>query len=275
MSLTRLALRMATVMALRGNTYAGTRVFDSRADAVQPEDFETAQPVIIVFTDADDMALEGNNWLDAERRIDLVIEVFMGSRLVHEDGQPDEVEIPQTDSGLELALDLVGRQIVKVLQGGVQGTWPELWREIVCRINKVSALRGAGTEKGVKYAAKQYIITVETIAEPPFNLQLEDTTWGSFVAALGADAATAPLAEVIRDHIACTFPSEWVAQAAEIGVNPHAVQSMGLGPAFLSETNGDPVPLDEVVPLVEAGQLGADGPTYNETSLEENLPPEE
>ena len=111
MSIIRPILRMCAVAALRERTLAEGRVFDSDntplADALAQEP-EQAKPYITVYTDEDTRpGVSGRDIYAAERNLSLVLEIGAASAVVTEkDGVI--LQIPATDAGLELAVDIPG-----------------------------------------------------------------------------------------------------------------------------------------------------------------------
>ena len=106
MSLNRLALRIATVLALKGRTHAGDAVFDSRNATIDEISQDQAVPVISVYTDED---IPGD-----ERQVNLVIECAV-SVLEQKDGKEPKLWTPTTDPMLELNLDLMEAEIADAL----------------------------------------------------------------------------------------------------------------------------------------------------------------
>jgi hypothetical protein len=251
MSLVALAVRIATVRALTDATLAGSRVYDSAIDPIDHTITEERAPVIVVLTDDDEQEPEGRDLSNAPRKLDLVIEVAVASRVCGEDQdgqQAEAIEIPHTDAGLELTINLIGRQINRVLLTD-QGPWATLWRRIVLSPQKVTSKRGAGSEKGVRFAARQLVITTETLSEPGFGAPANGF-WADFLAALetDSDAGLRSLATLIRGEIELPALPEWRQWIAEIGANPVTAEMIGIMPeplaGFTAAIDGGEVPLD-------------------------------
>src|SRR5262245_22778570 len=133
MSLALFALRALTVKALQGRTLAGNAVGSSAILPIDALAEESATPIIQVFTDtlsADEKDIEGRDLIGANVEITLAIEIACVTRVPTEDGQGQEIVIPQTDEGMEMTIDLIQRQAFLELQAS-STTWGKLWRDFV------------------------------------------------------------------------------------------------------------------------------------------------
>ena len=168
MSLSRTALRFATINALRGTnpttgpTLAQNRVYDSRMDDFAPETFlGDAKPSIIVLTDDDEGdALSDQNGGPPFRRLtSLVIEFAMVQTYeakFEEDGVTKTEFIPgypSTDSEHEASLDLLEYQITRRLASDLSSDACVLWRKLA-RVWKFDCHRQIVNDAGVKLAAR-------------------------------------------------------------------------------------------------------------------------
>ena len=75
MSLTALAIRFATIRALKGRTFAEDRVFDSKINPVNLVAKNESKPVIIVTTDDDNIDITGKSLRAGNHKLELVIEI--------------------------------------------------------------------------------------------------------------------------------------------------------------------------------------------------------
>jgi hypothetical protein len=209
MSIAGLALRTITVKALRGQTMAGGAVEPSAIEPIEGKIKEAAQPFILVFTDGG-MTQEssrdgiGRDMLGTQLERSLSFEVGVATKVpaqtVTVDGEDGPVElviaIPPTDEGFEITIDLITHQIVAALQAGTS-SWAELWRRFVLRITGIRSERGASDEKGVRFAARRFALTLDTVADPTPGAPLADL-WADVVAAFEADAELANIGKLIR-----------------------------------------------------------------------------
>lgn len=238
MSLVSLALRLATIRALKGRTFAEDRVFDSRIEAIDTLAMNETAPIIIVTTDDDEVAYEGRDLFAGDHKHDLVIEAGVWTKVSTEkDG--DLLIIPATDAGLEASLNIFCYQIARALAGD-GGEWGDLWRSIVTSVPKGSSRRGADDTKGVRFAARQLIYTVDHIAEPmPGRMPAEGETWFRILEMLKADPEFAAIGKIIETEIAAVSLMPWEQVRAALGLADDEA-------TWVSER---PVAIDEEVPL--------------------------
>jgi hypothetical protein len=230
MSLVPLVLRILTVKALRGQTYAGARVLDSSMDTLDLTVAQGNSPVIVVYSDDEEYSREHGKhaMLAGNRTVDLVIESAVASKVEAQDGTA-QVVIPHTDAGMEAVLGLMGRQIVRGLLAS--GTpWSELWRRCVVNVPKVMIRRGAASEQGVRFAARQMVISCQTLHEPDFGSPVEaGLFWADVLAAMAADTDLASLAGVLRQEIENPALTPFERVAAELGISKAEVSMLGIG----------------------------------------------
>lgn len=264
MSLTALAVRLATIRALKGRTYAEDRVFDSKISPVNLVASEEAKPVIIVTTDDDSIDITGRDLRTGDHKLELVIEIAVTSKIAVEvgDGETAEVlSIPATDAGLEVTLSLIGWQIAKALSAD-GGPWGDLWRTMVVKVHSITSRRGADEANGVRYAARQYVYSIDHIAEPtPGALPAAGDAWGRVLAAMKGDAELSAIAKIIEAEIASGEYLPWEIARGELGLANDEAEII----------ESKPVKIDEVVPL-EAVDM-EDGFTVDEQTAAEIIGP--
>lgn len=175
MSLSRLALRLATIEALRPTaavlgeedatfpTIAGTQVLDSRLDPIEDFAPATKQPIIAVYTEHDDGKAEqmrgGPTFVST---IDLVFEMSVVVK-VAADGAPGQFVVadPETDAELESALDLLEAQIRFILFFGPTG---QIWRNVSHRkVHNPRSVPHRSSEEGVRLAKRTMTWKVEVV----------------------------------------------------------------------------------------------------------------
>jgi hypothetical protein len=260
MSLVPLALRIITVRALRGQTYAEGRVSDSLLDPIDMTVSGEKSPVLVVSSDDDEIRHNGGkDILGADRRIDLVIEMAVASTVAAGDGS-SQIVIPHTDAGMEAVLSIMARQVMRALMTDAT-PWANLWRRCVVSIGGAQSRRGGGSENGVRYAARQLLLSCHTLAEPYFGSTVEPGTfWADFLALAEAGTDLAPLANVIRNEIEVPATlTDWQEAAAALGISREATSIIKI--AGLS-----PFGTDGAAPFRGATVNGAE---YNEQAIEE------
>lgn len=249
MSLARLAMRLAAARALKGATLAGDRVFDSAIDPIDQTIAETRQPVLIVYTDDQEAEITGRDLMHSRVSCDLVIEAAIAARVEvpMPDGEGGEtsIVIPHTDEGMELVLDIIEHQAVAALTRE-RSDWSRVWMKLVPKISKRMSRRGASSEKGVRFAARQITITCDLIEAPTDGGSIPaGGTWADLLAVMGADAQLGPIADMLRAEIEGDTIAEWRRAANMLGIELETADAIGLGPVL--DLNDDPETSIEVV----------------------------
>lgn len=264
MSLASLAIRLATIRALKGRTFAGEKVFDSKIEPIDLVARQGNEFVIVVTTDDDEMDVTGRDLRAGDHKLELVIEVAATAKLTVTAGDGEESEvisIPATDAGLEASLNLIGWQIARALSAG-GGEWGDLWRSMVMRVHSVASRRGADDANGVRYAARQYIYRIDHIAEPEPGVPPTDI-WERIVSMLKADAEFAGIGKIVEATISGEPMEPWERVRASLGLADDASGHFSEWPfvpdevAKLAEiATGDGRVLDESVAEAAAGPEG-------------------
>lgn len=286
MGLVALALRIATVKTLMNATLAADRVYDSAVDPIDQRISEEAAPVLVIFTEDNQRTVTGRDLRNATHALELVIEAAVASQVMIEakEGEPTfaAVEIPHTDAGLEISLDLIDRQIMRALMVD-DGLWPTLWRRIALATPKIITRRGAGADKGVRFAARQHVITVEALSEPGFGAIAEEF-WHDFLAALEADddPNLPPIAAAVRREIEVPTLVDWRRAIADLGASISTAGAIGIGPLRgVAEPQGEnqpyPQPDEEAAPFsgIHVEIDGAPDWTLDGDAAEDALGPED
>lgn len=262
MSLARLAMRIAAARALTGTTLAESRVFDSAIDPIDQTIAETRAPVLIVTTDDYELDVTGRDLGHGPTRCDLVIEAAIASRV--EVGSATQVSIPHTDEGMELVLDLIEHQVITTLTHE-RTPWSRLWLRLVPRISKRVSRRGASAEHGVRFAARQIVLTCDLIEAPTGGAAVvPGTTWAEVLAAFGDDEVLAPIGDLLRTTIEGEPLADWRRAANTLGIPLAVADALGLGP--LGDLSEDP---EDLVGATLTGAIQAEA---NEASITEQVP---
>jgi hypothetical protein len=260
MSIIRSILRMCVVAALRERTLAESRVFDSDntplADALAHEP-EQAKPYITVYTDEDARpGVSGRDIYAAERNLSLVLEIGAASAVVTQK-EGVILQIPATDAGLELAVDLVESQALAALVGDPQSRWGELFRRMVLRIERVQGQRGGSAERGSRWAARQIILICDVIADAPPGVPQAAMVRDFLAAARAAprELGLAGAAEIIERALDPAAALTWRQAQAWLGLTEQGARATGIAP---------PLGVEEEVPL-------ADGEDIEEMTVVEGI----
>ena len=241
MSLVALAARLSLWKALQNATFAENRVYDSAITPIDLKSIEEKNPIIILSTDDDVSEVEGFNLLGGKREMDIIVEMAVSSAVETKDGQ--EIVIPHTDAGLEMTLNLMQRQVYRVLLAS-DDPFAVFFKGFIWKISKIQARRGADSEKGEKFAARQIIFTCDTLDEPAFG-QPPAGIWADFILALKADAQLSQIGALIESELTGEVLPSWQEAKAQLGVNRQGLFALGLAP-FDETAAEDPAALSEI-----------------------------
>ena len=278
--LSRLAIRIATVEALKGKTLVGNNVLDSEIGALDVAAdgsirTDTQKPFLSVYTDGS--KAEGD--LDARAlhdcgRLDLTIEAGITAAMVETDPDTGEsriagIGIPAADPAMEMYLDCVDRQVVTALTDP-DNEWADLWRGLSLRAVTVERRRTADAT-GVRIAAHQTVIALDLLPEPAMAEPLEaGTPFDRFLAKLDAarvpnpdydgddpespetiaDPVMTAKATLIRSLLSGSWRA-WEASQIWWGLSRDELRALGLGPLA-----GD---AERVTPELDAGTTDIEG----------------
>ena len=251
--LNRLALRLATVRALRGRTLARDRVHDSEHSAIDEVAVDRPLPFIVVYTDdaqynhgdRDLWSTSGNKRVGSGYQ-KLVIEIAMTQRmqLVGENGEPVEDAVqPATDAAMELNLDIIERQVIAALMDP-QSAWAEMWRELVDHIGDHESQRGVSMRDGVRFAGRQITLSVQLAKEPPAGAP-KGPRWTRFLALASEDPTLAQVVPVLEALLAGHDLPDWQIGRGAYGLTLEEARALQVAP---------PEGLEDASPV-----FGADG----------------
>jgi hypothetical protein len=101
---------------------------------------------------------------------------------------------------------------------------------LVPRVHQRLSRRGASSENGVRFAARQLVLTCDLIDAPAPDAALPATgAWSKVLTLMEADAAMAGIASLIRAEVEGTLVPEWRRAAHALGVPLEVSDSLGLG----------------------------------------------
>jgi hypothetical protein len=248
-SLARLAMRLAAARALKGATLAGDRVFDSAVDPIDQTIAETRQPILVVTTDDHEAEITGRDLMHSSVACDLVIEAAIAARvevpLPDGEGGETTIAIPHTDEGMELVLDMIEHQVVAALTRE-RTAWSRVWMKMVPRITRRLSRRGASSEKGVRFAARQITLTCDLIEAPTDGAAIPaGSAWADLLTVMEADAQLGPIADMLRTEIEGQPIDDWRRAANMLGIHLETADAIGLGPVL--DLDDDPELFESVV----------------------------
>lgn len=238
--LNRLALRLATVRALRGRTLAGDNVLDSDMAPIEDIALEYPQPVIVVYTDDGKFMSSGRDLFvtSGDARVDvgfqsLVIEIVITQRMTMRDDDGNTIEgavPPVLDAALEFNLDIIERQIYAALMDADPAApWAEMWRRFVFGIGDRDSQRGSSKQDGLRLAGRQIKLSVTMPRDPAPGAPV-GPLWSSFLALAATDAGLTPLLPMINACLAGTPLPPGLQTARKFGLTRHETDSFLLTP---------------------------------------------
>jgi len=201
MSLSRLALRLAAIEALKPAasvadpdglfpTLAGLRVFDSRIDAIESlSDDEKGAPIAIVYTETTKSSpYDGSKHRPDEHFVDLVIEALMAFRSEVEVTSPDGTtvsvggyETPITDRESEAILDVHEALIRRVFDRKAAVASASLFFRVAMEVRSIDSEPLRDSDKTTRLAQRTIRFACKVkgeawappaiAAEPPVGLQ--------------------------------------------------------------------------------------------------------
>ena len=245
MSLVGLAIRIALTQAIRGRTIAEDRVYDSAIETLDQMAKGEARPLVIVSVDdAEGGSMGDCASLMAADRMNILIELASAGpvEIEGEDGAEADTQVAteSTSQASEMTLDVLWRQISRVLLTPVGDPWADLWRSL-CTVTAVELKRGGSADAGVRFASRFYLVTVNPMADPDFGVA-PSAVWRDLIEALDA-AGLSGVAEIIRAEI--TDPdglADWRQIQARLGIATEAVTGLGITPPY----DGDPEDPDPI-----------------------------
>jgi hypothetical protein len=235
MSIIRMLTRLTAVAALRGTTWADERVYDSDNTPLSQALTlnAAAKPYIVVYTDTDNRGgVDGTNLYLVDRELNLCLEVGVASKISGETGT-EKLNIPQTDEGMEIALDMVEDQALASLFGDPQNEWAELLKCFVIRVMRVSGQRGASAERDHRWAARQLsiICDVQCDLPPGVPVPLEHPIRKFIeVAEANPEAHMEHAAEICEALVSRTAAPGWEQLQAWLGLRRIGLRAIGKAP---------------------------------------------
>jgi len=233
MSVVRMLTRMCAVAALRGQTWADDRVFDSDNTPLSQKLTAggEAKPYIVVYTDVDNRsAIDGTDLLNADRELALVLEIGVASKI---EGQTGEavIKTPLTDEGMEIALDMVENQVISLLFADPQNPWGEILKHLVMRVIRITGQRGAAAERDRRWAARQLSIVCEVISDLPPGVPVPaGHPIREFIRVSKSNPGMEHAGEICVALTSQDIAPKWEQVQAALGVRRHALRGMGLAP---------------------------------------------
>jgi hypothetical protein len=223
------------VAALRGQTWADKRVFDSDNTPLSQALTlnAAAKPYIVVYTDSDNrMEQNGTDIYGMRRELNLVLEIGVASKVEGTTGT-EQLKIPLTDEGMELALDMVEDQALAAMFGTPNNDWSELLKSFVLKVERLTGQRGASSDRDRRWAARQIGIVCDVISDLPHGVPVpEDHPITRFieVAKKHPEADMDHAAEICAALASREGAPEWERVQATLGLRRIGLRAIGLAP---------------------------------------------
>lgn len=268
MSLIRPVVRMCARAALLNKTWAEDRIFDSSNTPLSDMLEQDAAPYIALYTDEDNIPeVTGKDIYLAPRNLSLTLEIGVAKPVIIAGSSP-QIEIPQTDEGLEFTVDIVQTQAIAALIGDSKNEWAELLRKIMLRIIRVPSMRGGSAQAGTRFAARHVVFVCDTIADsPPGVVPDENHPLRQFIAMAKATPAMAGAGVLLENLINETAKPDWRQVQEWLTLTKEGIRGIGLAPIIEEEEQDEIAPELEVVNLLDAVPLPpaieASSPTIN------------
>ena len=262
MSLARIALRIAAVEALKGQTLVGDRVLDSPNGAIDVQAdgslrTDESRPFISVYTDSGSAnGLTGRSMVENGETV-IVFEFGISAAMLEKDEDTGAmemvgIEIPASDSAYEFALDIVQRQITDALTDP-DNTWAEIYRGMHFAVTKTEYAGARNTSDGQRLAGHQMRVTVQLLPDPVKGDPLEaGTPFADFLVAMEAseNAVHQAQAEMIRS-VLIGENEDWQNLQRRHGMTAAELAALGRAPLIAT--------LDGSAPEMATGTIDAEG----------------
>lgn len=246
-------LRIVTVEALRGRTWAAGRVYDSPATPADVRATENQEPFIAVYCDDADERSWGDDEGQDEIRLLIEVAVVSAETFTEDERAPTDAEVPtppttvtvinETDSGLELQIGFLTTQAIAALQSTAPGAsqWAELWRDLVTGVTLVETRRGGPGDQQMqtgprpRFASRVTIMHCQVISDPPRGVLLAESfpVWERALTAMAATSHLAGVASLMRAHFEKPDGKlpDWRIGQKLLMLTKQQVQGIGIGPA--------------------------------------------
>ncbi len=248
MSISRAALRIATVKALVGNTLADDRVHDSEIGPLEDIAGKSTAPIVVVYTDDEDVDVKQRDLLAHDGMQSLVIEIAVTTKM---DKSGDWSISNNTDKGMELIIDLIEHQCFATLQKS-ESNWAEIWRMLAGGVGKRRDRRGVSAENGVRFAGRQILIEVELPKEPSADT-LNGPTWSRFFEAAASEQDLAMVALDIRTVAMGASPGDGDSIRSRYGITAEEAVALGVAKKPTADPLVPITSIEQQTTLVDGG----------------------
>lgn len=246
MSILRPVIRACAVAALRSQTWAEDRVYDSDMTPLGEAILGVQNaPYVVLYTDDDEVEMvpaTAQIYDGLHRDLLLVIEIGVASAIAGEGEGEVILEFAATSEGMEWAVDVIESQILAALIGNPKSPWGELFKRFVMQVRRVSSHRGGQAERGVRWAARKIVLHLRTLADivpgykPPANHPIY--TFTQMVKSDGGALGIMDTSALVEGLLEANNAPSWREAQARLGNTTDA--------ALALHVPGAPAPIPEI-----------------------------
>lgn len=270
MSLLRPIVRAIAVAALRSQTWAEDRVFDSDMTPLGEALLGTAQPTpyIVVYTDDDETLSPTSRVYEGQQRSLLVVLETGVASAVHGEGENEILlEFAATDEGMEWAVDVTESQAIAALVGDPKSPWGELFKKMVFEVRKITSHRGGQAEKGVRFAARKTVFDCRTMWDlvPGYKPDAKHPVW-QFISMVRSNPSIGIMdtSSLVEGLLTSTNAPTWREAQARLGNTTEA--------ALALHVPGSPLPSPDEIPSYDPRAADEYTPILENITLEDEHP---
>jgi hypothetical protein len=268
---------MCAVAAVRNNTWAEGRCYDSDNTPLLDAILNEAKPYVTIFTDEDLITdMYGRDLYTANHRLSLVFEFGVASATQVEN-KGAALNIPQTDQAMEALIDILEGQIIAAVVTDPNSPFGEILRQMINSFMRVPSIRGGSQEKGTRWAARQLTLVCDTISSPAPGVKLDSYHPISQFIALARSTEYLSLgmkeaADLIEKVLNETAAPDWRQAQAWLGLTNAGIQGTGIAPL----PQGDETGHEFKYPAAEPDESLREAYTSEHSTLypEDSEPPE-
>jgi hypothetical protein len=123
--------------------------------------------------------------------------------------------------------------------------WSRAWMKLVPRVTQRLSRRGASSENGIRFAARQLVLTCDLVDTPVAGGTIApNSAWGEVLVLMEADPILANIASLLRAEMDGTPLADWRRAAQALGVPLEVANQIGIGP--VADLDSDPQPLSDI-----------------------------
>jgi hypothetical protein len=239
MSLLRAVLRACAVGALRDQTWAEERVYDSDLTPLAQAVYGgPAKPYVVIYTDQDDVVPVmgvGEIYSGENRSLSLAIEIGIAGAVRSTPGDPLSpltIKFAATDMGMEWACDVVSAQVLAALSGEAKSEWGELFKKMVAGIRRMPSRRGGQASSGVRFASRRIIFVLQPMYDfsPGIVPSQKHPVW-EFIALARSQPAIGQvdIATIVEDLMVSSPAPDWRAIQGQLGLTQPGIEAINAG----------------------------------------------